>query len=606
MKCRNIDDITIPKKAWRRKRKYTTKLPYVGLDTETENGKCFVIGASSQGTTHIKRTNDFYDFVQLCVGLKLNETVNFFYNLTYDYQALIKLLEPSVIMELAVMEEVQLNDNIHLKLIPSKLFQVTIAGKKYRFYDLAQFYNHQPLKKAAQVLGGEGKLDQDVTRLSADRYDKDRQYREELDRYLIRDCELCHDLAEHLYTTVKDYMTPQYFYSQASFSQQYFLENMPRDYRLPPRKVLDYALKAYNGGRFEVMKRGTFTGVSAWDIRSAYPYQNVQVPAMDKGSWVETDEYDPKALISLFRITATGKSVISPMKAETKEGLILYPVGRRKDMYVNKAEYETLIRYGYDVVIHDGFSYYDDHPEYPYEFLRMFYRKKEEVGKQDPRYMFYKIIINGFYGKTIQLEARKHATEEEGEATDVTVKDGKKHFITESWSAGLLFNPVLAQEITGNTRSMLLDAVVRKQESVVAFATDSIIGYECPDITVGKRLGEWDEEESNSTFISVGSGVYWFAGGKVRFRGFGRGYDPDDIFVAGTGSKVPLMVKRNLKLKQSFRQRSIGYERFNLIIDTTKQLDLNFDRKRTWDRELRGVDDLLTSQVGSRPHEVWE
>jgi hypothetical protein len=393
-------------------------------------------------------------------------------------------------------------------------------------------------------------------------------------------------------------MKPKYYYSQASFSQQYFLETMKRDYQLPPKRVMQFALNAYNGGRFEVFKRGTYDGISAYDIRSAYPFQNVKIPSLDNGTWKESQRYDEDATISLFHVIAKGDSHISPMKAESK-GMIYYPTGKR-ELYINKKEYETLKLYNYDVKILKAYHYYPKEKEYPFTFLSKFYDKKEKVGKKHPDYMFYKIIINGFYGKTIQLEPKNMITDEdEGEAELIK---GNPVVKTERFNAGLLFNPVVAQEITGNTRSMLLDAVVDMQEDVIAFATDSIISTKKPNIKIGKSLGDWDEEKSNRRFTSIGSGVYFFEDDMMKFRGFGRGYNPEVI--QSDTEKVMLDVKRNIKLKQTFKSKEKDLDRFNLILDMQKSFNLNFDRKRLWLDQFNNSDEIYNKQIESKPIRV--
>jgi hypothetical protein len=597
VKCRDMQEIMFSKKAWKKAKKNHIKRPVMGLDTETEKGKAFVMGMYDGKEFHAIALKSFDDFVAAIIKHKLDQTSNFFYNLTYDTNALIKHLPYNVLEELAAMDEVEYK-GIKMKIIPEKLLQLKIGKKTYQFFDEAQFFNKQRLTTVGQKLFGIAKVEQDVTDLKAYRYFYDKQYRDELDHYLQRDCELCYRLGEHLFEITEKYLVPKYFYSQASFSQQYFLENMQRDYMLQPRTVMDYALKAYNGGRFEVFKRGTFKDVSAWDIRSAYPYQNVKIPALDTGKWTKTNKYDPDADISLFKAVAFGKSHISPMKAENA-GLIYYPTGN-KTMYINKTEYETLRLYNYKVKILSGYHYHTRQKEYPFTFLKDFYEEKERVGKESPEYMFYKIIINGFYGKTIQLQRDKYLTEENGKAVDFAIINKKLKGINERFKAGLLFNPIVAQEITGNTRSMLLDSVVDIQDSVIAFATDSVIGMKRPNIKIGKRLGEWDEEVTRKKFTSIGSGVYYFENDKMRFRGFGRGYDPDIIMNSDT-DKVTLPVTRVIKLKQTFKAARVDLNSFNMIIKANKELNLNFDKKRHWFDKFNNTDEIYNKQIESAP-----
>jgi len=603
MKCRDIKNISFSTKAWKKILKNKESNDVTGLDTETEKGQVFIIGIRSKRHKAIMRIKKFEDFIHFCQFFRLHKTDNFFYNMTYDSNAIIKLLPMKQLEELGIFDETKYGES-KIELLPNKKMTITFNNKKYHFYDLAQFYDHLPLKIAGEKELRKSKLtlessNIDIKNLSSERYDNDKIYREEIDKYLHMDCELCFNLVERLIEKAKPFLFPKYFYSQASLSQQYFLENMDRDFKILPTFLLNYGLQAYNGGRFEVFKRGTFKNVSCYDIRSAYPYHNSKIPALDTGKWINNTEYDETSLLSLYYGEVEGYSHISPLRHENKNGLF-YPVGK-KNCYFNKTEYETFLLYGYKVKILNAYHYHDENPTYPFKFLEKFYYKKEEVGKNHPSYKFYKIIINGFYGKTIQLEADKIEVPE-SDSDDFHTIMKNLVFTKDKYKAGLLFNPVIAQEITANTRCQLLKAVVNIQKNVIAFATDSIIVHDVtPSLVIGSSLGEWDREKHNKTFTSVGSGVYFFEGSMMKFRGFGRELNPEEVFTDLESDKIGFPVKRNVKLKKFIRSSVFTKEHFNLILDDYKTQNLNFDHKRVWDRDIINVNDLFNNQIESKP-----
>lgn len=595
MKTRTLKEITLHKRAWKKVKKNTNHKPIVALDTETERGKAFVIGLTKQAYSTNAELHNINDFLQFIHQQELNKSDNFFWNLTYDTNAIIKHLTIKQLITLSEKNEL-VTKKYTIKIIPDKALIIKHRRRKYKFYDIAQFYNRMSLDNAGEKFLNTKKIVFDVTNLSAQQYFTNKEYKTTINKYLERDTELTYKLAERLINTIKEFMNPKYYYSQASLSQQYFLENMNRDYKLPPKPVLELSLRAYNGGRFEVFKKGTFKKVSSYDIRSAYPYQNINIPALDCGEWVQNKKYEEKALVSLIECDVEGESIISPLKAEYK-GMIYYPVGKKR-LVVNKQEYEVIKEYGYDIKIINAYHYFDDNPEYPYEFLKMFYDRKEALGKEHPNYIFYKIIINGFYGKTIQLQEKTELTEED----DVTIEElqGQKRFMS-----GLLFNPVVAQEITANTRSMLLRAVKDIQENVVAFATDSIITLKKPNITIGKNLGEWDVEHDNERFTSIGSGVYFFEGDRMKFRGFGRGYNPVEV-LHSQNEQVTVPIKKNIKLKECFRRKEKDFDAFNIITESEKTLNLNFDSKREWLDSFNNTHEVYNKQISSKPLRVEE
>lgn len=606
MKTRDFDGIKLSKKAWRSVNKNKVVLDNTGLDTETEQGEVFIIGIKSKIHKGIHRIKCYEDFIFFCQFYRLNKTNNWFYNLTYDTNAIIKLLPQKQLEELAIFDETKYN-NTKIEILPNKKLTITYNRKKYHFFDLAQFFNHLPLTKAGQQELGLSKLNLkeisiDITKLSAFEYDNNKKYRDEIDLYLYKDCEICFKLAEELIKKCSPFLKPKYFYSQASLSQQYFLENCGRDFKILPTPIQNFGLQAYNGGRFEIMKRGTFKHVSCYDIRSAYPYHNAKIPALDTGQWTSNSEYDESSLLSIYYGEVEGYSKISPLRQEDKD-VLYYPVGKKK-CYFNKREYNTFLKYGYKIKIIKAYHYHDENPTYPFTFLKDFFDAKEKVGKKHSSYMFYKIIINGFYGKTIQLEKDKIMVNE-GKQDDFYLMDNDIVFTKDTYKAGLLFNPVIAQEITANTRCDLLDAVVDIQNDVIAFATDSIIIQNSkPNVKIGEKIGEWDIEKDDKTFTCVGSGVYFFEGSTMKFRGFGKELNPNEVFTDMDSDKIGFPVKRNIKLKKYHKSNTYTKKDFNLIIDDYKKQSLNFDKKRVWDRDIKNVRDLLTNQIDSQPRKI--
>jgi len=600
MKCRDIDRITLSKKSWKKTSFNLENKPIVALDTETEKGKAFVIGYTSSLGSYQYTIKSFNDFLNFCVRYKLYNSNNFFYNLDYDINALIKHLPFQKLLELALLNETNLENDVILKIIPNKCLEINYLKRIYRFFDIAQFFNKMKLDDIGEKILGikKVKLPYDIANLSAEDYFNDYKYKREIDIYLKRDTEITYKLCVHLINVTKKFMNPKYLYSQASFSQQYFLENMHRDYKNQSNAIYDFALKSYNGGRFEILKRGTYDAVRTYDIRSAYPSENIDIPALDTGTWKRNKIYDETALISLLKVEVEGYSHISPMKAENRT-MIYYPIGKRI-LHINKKEYETLKLYNYKVKVLDGYNYYEDNPEYPFTFLNKFYDEKERLGKTHNNYMFYKIIINGFYGKTIQLHSQDEIIEDNEEQTQISKIDNKI-FTEKKFKAGLLFNPIVAQEITGNTRSKLLNAVVDIQKDVIGFATDSITSLTKPNIKIGKKLGEWDAEKTGSKrYTCLGSGDSFYEGENMKFRGFGTGYNPNEV-IKGNKSLITLPIKRAIKLKATFRTIEKDVNKFNLILDGEKSLNLNFDKKRIWLDKFNNANEVYTKQIESKP-----
>lgn len=619
MKCRDINKIEIKNSIIKPHKVYTTEKSYVGLDTETEKGKCFLLGYQGETKREIIEGFDIDNILENLHSKYFQNSHNFFYNIEYDFNAIIKNLPFENIKEIADRDKTIYKDFL-IKHIPNKSFSIQKRKSHHsvRFFDLAQFYNFHSLNHSAEkVLGyGKEKLKDDgieIDKLTYDRYQKDLFYQEKLKTYLNRDCELTYKLALNLNNMVRKFIVPKNFYSQATFSQQYFLENLKQNLRLPPLKVLDFALKCYQGGRFEVLKKGYFEKSYIYDIKSAYPKQNVEVPDTSKGEWRENIEYEPDALISLFDCdTEIYDTKISPMKYQQVNNLLVYPIGKFKKVYLNKKEYETIFNLGYKIKINKAFHYFDSEPSYPYDFLKYFYELKEQLkkdGKGEDSWI-PKIILNGFYGKTIQINKELFYSKENlgnDNLRDVIKKDDKTFYEYERFKSGLLFNPIVANEITANTRVKLFEDSKKYMNHIIGFQTDSMITDKPIGLEIGEKLGDWEIEKKEKDIVIIGSGVYQIMedNPKVRIRGFNKNLNLYDLLKDNSlKSEIQMMLKRNIRLKAVMKRKETDeekYEEFNLIKPQERTINLNFDKKRIWERDFFNAQDVMDSQINSKP-----
>lgn len=620
VKCRNIYKIDISKSVVKPMSKYNKTKEVLGWDTETEKGKNFLLAYyNNDGDKEILDSDNAEEVLTFLCRKKFKNKFNFFYNITYDFQALIKTLPIENLFDL-VKRDKTIYKKWFIKVIPNKMFGITLLKKVdyTKFYDLAQFFNHNSLDNSGEKFLGYKKIKLkdfgiDIKNLSFDRYKKDVEYKQTLRKYLYRDCEITKKLADKLINMVSPYINPKYFYSQASFSQQYFLENINHSMYLPKKKILDYAMKSYQGGRFEVIKRGHFERSHIYDIKSAYPEQNVKVPDLSNGTWKETNEYDAESLVSLYKVDTNIYDIpISPAKFQLKDSLLTYPIGKFKDMYINKKEYECIVGMGFKVKIKKGFHYFDKDPIYPYKFLKDFYNMKEQYKNDGQKELSWipKIIINGFYGKTIQVIDTDDYTRTfrgDKDLKDVFIVDNQKIYNYKRFTAGKIFNPIVANEITANTRVKLFESCIKHMDNVIGFQTDSIITDKKLPLKFGDKLGDWEVEKENERMIIIGSGVYQLLGEnpKIRMRGFGKKIDLHDKLKENMNkSLIDVKLTRNNKLKKTMKLKLSDeekMEKFNLILDEIRQININFDRKRKWDRNFDNCKDVLESQINSKP-----
>jgi hypothetical protein len=139
-------------------------------------------------------------------------------------------------------------------------------------------------------------------------------------------------------------------------------------------------------------------------------------------------------------------------------------------------------------------------------------------------------------------------------------------------------------------------------EKVIFYATDGIATTEpLPELSTGPGLGEWSECEAITDLLVVGSGVYSYRNGdgvvRTKFRGFDLGIDLYSLLDCRR-AVVEMTVQRNVTLANALSQKR--WAEFNEIQAIPRFLDVNFDRKRLWEKPRTGRE-LLKRTFESEP-----
>ena len=92
-----------------------------GLDTETFEGYVKLI-CDDKGD--YKEINSFDDVLKFLARDKYKGTYNWFYNIQFDFESIIKYLEDWQIIELYKEKELQYNEKFKLEYIPKKYFAI--------------------------------------------------------------------------------------------------------------------------------------------------------------------------------------------------------------------------------------------------------------------------------------------------------------------------------------------------------------------------------------------------------------------------------------------------------------------------------------------------
>ena len=341
------------------------------------------------------------------------------------------------------------------------------------------------------------------------------------------------------------------------------------------KQLLDYAMQSYNGGKFEVIRKGC-DYYYEYDIVSAYPYEIANLVDISTGIVEYSHTVIESATYGFVKcVIMIPAKVYSPIAL--KWGSVnIYPVGHYMKV-ITLAEYRYMLSVGCEIDVIDGWYITCKTVRYPYreQIRRLFeYKKQYKKSGDHLRYHTVKILLNSLYGKFVQLIAA----------------NGK-------YNASTCWNPIYGAIITANTR-IRVSEMQNKYQSVVAVHTDSIISTKPLDIELGSELGDWGYETEGDGVI-LGSGIYQI-GAVNKYRGFRSTTD------------LLTMIDHPRSTMRLFNKRAISWRecvfhnwdtaRINRFEEQNKKLHVQFDKKRIWINDYKTFRDVLTRRVNSVPH----
>jgi hypothetical protein len=538
------------------------------LDTETFEGNIFLI-ADSDGR-HLDKIS-IRSVVNFLFSKKYHDSWNFFYNLGYDAEVILKLLGSELKIYKNTKELVFNYNKYKITYIPEKCLRISKGHHNVSFYDIAQFYNKSSLSNAYEK--NIGKLDFKYLEMKDKRVEFSPRYynrnKKKIQNYCIQDCILTKQLSEkwiNLFNSAFGFH-PKKWFSSGYLAEKVLINNkifFPK-FDSIHYKIQDLAFRSYFGGRFDMQKRGYIGTAHLYDINSAYPYALSKIPDLSNGKWVQQKSIHKDAKMGFFHILADipDEKYVAPFPFRTKN-TIIFPVGKF-ETYVTLPELQACESSKLYKIL-DSYQFIPNSINHPYkEFIESLYEKRLKLKKEQNQLQLpLKIILNSIYGKTGQVINNK---------------------------IGNLFNPVIFSHITGFARAQLYSFIQKHgiEKEMVAFATDSICTTKKLDID-STDLGDFSYEgESHDTFF-LQNGFYRFQE-KWKQRGLGN-LGKNEIEHLKTFEKddklyYKFIIKKNSRLRSSILQNKISD--IGKIRPQTKQVNLNADRKRLWTGRLEGM-----------------
>lgn len=658
-----LDAITL-RACWREANKpaWAGDVSIVGFDTETADGRVFLISTSSASRTwHIGNGKTALTPDEIFRALTNREgrsAINVWYNLDFDANVILSALPFDRVAEVKVMGATEW-EGYSISYVPSKFLLIKDRHRnQYKHYDISQFFYGKLSRAVKEWEVGSDKLDTiDVQKFGLNEAGELNDYiRSEWDRivdYAERDA----DLARKLWRRFCDVAEPLNIpcgrpYSTGYLAEQTFNVRFRNGERKP--RFGDFGMQrrfweSYHGGRFEVLKRGDVGDVILVDINSAYPNVLRSLPDPTSLHWSYLrGPVDVRLLraadygVIRARIWTDSARPLQPFACKIG-GRLVYPIMDGQEISVILPAFLYALESGLitDYQVVDSYlAVKTTDTVFPFQFITAMYHERQrykEAGEHLKQKVL-KYILNSMYGKLAQTTAQVF---EPGDGpakprrvpvfVDMLPRAVRPVFegreLVCELRAGSYTNPMLASYVTGLVRLQLLRAAVDSglENSVCLMATDSLLveraafkasDFEARECAVG--LGSWAVEAEGRALV-VGAGVYEITGADGEpVKRATRGFDPSAGVMVGlgdlslwnaardaTGGGLKVTHVRPLKIGEAVH-RGLGLGNVGTFLPFEREISAGMDRKRKWPKSDPQYSDLLAGVETGAPLRLAE
>jgi len=338
------------------------------------------------------------------------------------------------------------------------------------------------------------------------------------------------------------------------------------------------AMDAYSGGKFEITRRGS-SQAYRYDISSAYPFEVSRLLDLSKAKVYHEARYIKDATYAWYTARIAIECSLYHSISVLFGSLRCYPEGYFTRS-LTKSEMDYLVAHNVDVKVIDAYHLDVPRHRYPYKnvIAELYSSKQEFKGKDASQYQLYKLILNGFYGKLVQL---------------IKLPNGKLR-------AGKLWHPLYSSIITANVRLRMSEIQQALGDSCLAVHTDSVFTLvPLSDKLIGDKLGYF-QFEGYERLLLIACGIYEF-GSKVAYRGLPmrKGFKWTELLeTMGKHTHLTLSVPLIISWIEATHRNKLDL--VNRFLEVEKEIDLNCDRKRIW-LERATPNSLLTRLANSLP-----
>jgi hypothetical protein len=469
---------------------------FIGIDGEAIEGKYVLLCASDGHYIYNENELSTGQILEYLLRLKKRQGKKVFvtFGLNYDVNMILRDLSRKKLEELWEKGTVWTSiDGFSYSLtwIPRKMFQVYSPDlkKSIRIYDVFGFFQSSFVKAldAWKIEDPHG----EIKRMKSERARFEVSQRDEILEYCLSECGKLVELCDALEVSLQGAKIKLRSYMGAGSIAGAILnkEKVKRHHvsdSTYPLAVQEAIYRSYFGGRIEIFMQGSFTDLTNYDIRSAYPFQALALPSLIGGTWrnalpEELETFGLNAIWEVeWNIPKAKARYVMPFPLRHKAA-IYYPSSGRGFYHHAEVRAAIALHPGYISQI-QGFVFEPASDEKPFAFVRDYYARRAELKAQGhASEKAYKLGLNSLYGKLAQGLAYS----------------GEPPYRSLFW----------AGRITSGTRARLLDAASLAPNRVISMATDGIVFSGDPGIVISDELGGWERSKFPEFFIAQ-PGIY--------------------------------------------------------------------------------------------------
>ena len=368
-------------------------------------------------------------------------------------------------------------------------------GKSFTVWETFTFFQESFVKVLEKNLPSAKKYLEEIRKMKEKRSQFSWNEKELIKKYCRKEVLFHREVMESFFDKLRNLEVElKNLFSPASIAKHYFVKHDVK--RGLEERNFQELNNSYYGGRFELIRFGKSENkIYEYDINSAYPFAMTSLGSA-KGEWRK--EKRIKDEFSLIELTWRFPKELPffPFPFRTNGTIIFPSIGRsfvRGVEYFSGKKFQN--KFGGKIKINNIWNFYPRENRKIFHYINYLYDERKEYKRQgNGAEKILKLVINSSYGATAQL-----------------------HPVKGKW-----FQMEWASWITAKTRSMVLEAALLAPESIISFATDSVLSTRKLPLPISEKLGEWSEEVYEGIII-VQSGLYFMKKEnewKIRTRGF--------------------------------------------------------------------------------------